>query len=239
MTVVSLVVYFYIVLFTNVIKVLSCFVPSMHFRLRYFSLVNVPSHILSLLLGVLRLDFFMMILVEINQLRATIGCFRVCMQNISALSRNVRPLSVFFQIFRLYWFCYWFIAVSILLLPLMLTMQFIAVYSVAPELCFLPLFPHMHRSAKIVLYVSVDLFKQILLGVIVVVRYKYFHLRYVYFYIARVAFCSLNIQWLLHKTILLSGDVETNPGPDTLYFYTWNLNSITTYDFLRVSHRGL
>ena len=34
---------------------------------------------------------------------------------------------------------------------------------------------------------------------------------------------------------LLSGDVETNPGPETLNFCTWNLNSLAVYDFLRVS----
>ena len=32
----------------------------------------------------------------------------------------------------------------------------------------------------------------------------------------------------------MSGDVETNPGPESLDFCCWNLNSITTYDFLRV-----
>ena len=35
--------------------------------------------------------------------------------------------------------------------------------------------------------------------------------------------------------MLLSGDVETNPGPETLDFCCWNLNSIAAYDFLRVS----
>ena len=34
---------------------------------------------------------------------------------------------------------------------------------------------------------------------------------------------------------MLSGDVETNPGPESFNFCSWNLNSITTYDFLRVS----
>ena len=34
---------------------------------------------------------------------------------------------------------------------------------------------------------------------------------------------------------MLSGDIETNPVPDTLNFCTWNLNSITAHDFLRVS----
>ena len=39
----------------------------------------------------------------------------------------------------------------------------------------------------------------------------------------------------MFKAILLSGDVETNPGPETLDFCCWNLNSIAAYDFLRVS----
>ena len=34
---------------------------------------------------------------------------------------------------------------------------------------------------------------------------------------------------------MLSGDVETNPGPETLDFCCWNLNSITAHDFLQVS----
>ena len=35
--------------------------------------------------------------------------------------------------------------------------------------------------------------------------------------------------------LMLSGDVEPNPGSDTLSFCYWNLNSIIAYDFLRVS----
>ena len=52
---------------------------------------------------------------------------------------------------------------------------------------------------------------------------------------ACVACYALHIGWLSLRTILLSGDVETNPGPESLDFCCWNLNSITTYDFLRVS----
>ena len=173
--------------------------------------------------------------VEINQWRATIGCFCVSIQKKYPLSSNVRPLSTLFEIFRLYIFCHGVIAVSILFLPLTLTIQFLAVYSIAPELCFLPVFARINRFAKILLYVSVGLIKRILLHVIVIARYKYLHSRYVYFYIACVAFISLHIQWLVFRIILLSGDVETNPGPETLDFCTWNLNSITAYDFLRVS----
>ena len=43
------------------------------------------------------------------------------------------------------------------------------------------------------------------------------------------------MQWLVFRVILLSGDVETNPGPETLDFCTWNLNSIIAHDYLRVS----
>ena len=45
----------------------------------------------------------------------------------------------------------------------------------------------------------------------------------------------LHSQWLVFRTILLSGDIEMNPGPETLDFCTWNLNSIIAHDFLRVS----
>ena len=157
------------------------------------------------------------------------------MQNLSRLSRIVRPLSILFQILKLYWFCYGYIAVSILVLPFTLTVQFLAVHSIAPELCFLPLFAHMHLSAKIGLHVSVELLKRIPLGVILIGRYKYFPSRYAYFYTACVACCSLHMQWLVFRVILLSGDVETNPGPETLDFCTWNLNSIIAHYYLRVS----
>ena len=41
-------------------------------------------------------------------------------------------------------------------------------------------------------------------------------------------------EWVFRR-ILLSGDVETNPGPDTLDFCCWNPSSITAHDFMRVS----
>ena len=40
---------------------------------------------------------------------------------------------------------------------------------------------------------------------------------------------------MISRFILLSGDVELNPGPETLKFCCWNLNSIAAHDFLRVS----
>ena len=59
-------------------------------------------------------------------------------------------------------------------------------------------------------------------------------LGYAYFYIVCMVGYTLHSHWVF-RAILLSGDVETNPGPDTLGFCSWNLNSIIAHDFLRIS----
>ena len=46
---------------------------------------------------------------------------------------------------------------------------------------------------------------------------------------------ALVYKWTISRSIQLSGDIETNPGPGTLDFCCWNLNSITAHDYLRVS----
>ena len=50
-------------------------------------------------------------------------------------------------------------------------------------------------------------------------------------------FNTLWIQWTIYKSILLGGDIKTNPGPDkaTLSFCSWNLNSSCAHHFTRVS----
>ena len=176
-----------------------------------------------------------MMLVEINQWRATIGCFHVSVQSLSPSSKTVRSFSVLLQVSKLFWFCYCFIAISTLALPISLIIQFFAVHLVATQLCFLPIFARVHHFAKTVLYVLIEVLKRIPPGVIIFVRKKYFHSQYAYFHTACVACYTLHIQWFIFRTILLSCDVETNPGPETLIFCCWNLNSITAYDFLRVS----
>ena len=64
---------------------------------------------------------------------------------------------------------------------------------------------------------------------------KHYLFLYIYFYFGCISCDTLHLQWLVFRTSLLSGDVETNPGPETLNFCTWNLNSLAAYDFLRVS----
>ena len=57
------------------------------------------------------------------------------------------------------------------------------------------------------------------------------------FYLLCLISNTLWMQKTVYKSILLSGDIETNPGPDkaTLSFCSWNLNSICAHDFMRVS----
>ena len=43
---------------------------------------------------------------------------------------------------------------------------------------------------------------------------------------------ELNIDWFHISIILLSGDVERNPGPETLNFCTWILNNSVAHDFM-------
>ena len=113
-------------------------------------------------------------------------------------------------------------------------------HSLATQLYFLPLFASVHHFATIVIYTTSELFKRIPLGIIRLFRYKrmavkHYLFLYIYFYIGCISCDTLHLQWLVFRTILLSGDVETNPGPETLNFCTWNLNSLAAYDFLRVS----
>ena len=61
-------------------------------------------------------------------------------------------------------------------------------------------------------------------------RSKYFHRPDSYFHTVCTVCYILHAQWLILRIILLSGDVELNPGPETLDFCCWNLNSITAYD---------
>ena len=111
--------------------------------------------------------------VDINQWRATIGCFRVSIQNLSPLRKTVKPFSTLFQICNLYWFCCCFTAISVLVLPLTLMMEFLAVHFVAKNTPFLPLFARVHRSAKTVIYMTIELIKRIPLGIAGLFQYKY------------------------------------------------------------------
>ena len=91
-------------------------------------------------------------------------------------------------------------------------------------------------------YILFELFKRIpfALGSLFGSKYgtiKYLLLAYIHLYAICIACNLLYSRWVISRMILLSGDVEPNPGPGlgTLNFCCWNLNSITAHDFLRVS----
>ena len=107
-----------------------------------------------------------MIPVEINRWRATIGCFRASSKSLRPQSKTINPLSILFQVSKLYVFCCCFIAISIFVLPWALIMQFFAVHSLLPQVGFLPLFARMHHFARTVIYVTFELVKRIPLGFI-------------------------------------------------------------------------
>ena len=155
-------------------------------------------------------------------------------------TKTISPVKIFPQIIKLYWFCFCFIAISIPVLPIVLTTQFLAVHSVAMQSCFVPLFAQLHHFAKREVYTTVKLLKLILLDAIDLIPLKHsvikqYLFQYVFFYTACMTCYTLHTKWLVFATILLSGDVRTNPGPETLGFCCWNLNSIAVYDFVRIS----
>ena len=59
---------------------------------------------------------------------------------------------------------------------------------------------------------------------------------YGYAYVVCQTCCLLYLQWITFSSILLSGDIEPNPGPNTsmFSFCSWNLNSICAHDFVRI-----
>ena len=98
----------------------------------------------------------------------------------------------------------------------------------------------MHLFAKTLVYTTAVILERIRLIVSIFAphkcsAFKPHNFPHVYFNATCIICSVLQIQWLVHTTILLSGDIEINPGPETLDFCCWNLNSIAACDFLRVS----
>ncbi len=171
--------------------------------------------------------------VDIIQWRATIGCFRVIMPKFSKISKNFSLFSLISQILKLYCICSCFVAITVLAFPITFIFQFLAVHSTISQLCFVSLFPRVHRIVRIIFHVTIELLKH----VPVIVRNKCFHFRHACILIACIGLIGFVLisRWLVPSVLLLSGDIEVNPGPQTLDFCCWNLNSIAAHDFLRVS----
>ena len=73
-----------------------------------------------------QLEGFCLIMpVEINQWRATSECVLVSIQILPPISKNIRLFPTVSYFLELYWFCYSFIATSIIALPLASMLLFV------------------------------------------------------------------------------------------------------------------
>ena len=149
------------------------------------------------------------------------------MMSLSPLSKHSPFLLQLIQVLDLFWFSCCFVAVSTIALPISVIVQFLAAHSLGKQLCFLPLLAQVHHTAKIVMYVILELLKKFL--PVFQLDLSIFTVR-----IHTVIVCALcyilQAQWFLLRIILLSGGVELHSGPEKLDFCCWNLNSIIAYD---------
>ena len=156
----------------------------------------------------------------------------------------MNPFKIVSLVLKMYLFCCIFIAISIPLLPLTMVIQVIIQFPCYPHptSCFLPLFTQLYCYSKLMLYTLLELTKRLPLLFRSLFQHKrcvmkLVFLGYGHLYLICLIFYTLWMQWTIYKSILLSGDIETNPGPDkaTFSFCSWNLNSICAHDFTRVS----
>ena len=86
--------------------------------------------------------------VEINHWGAAIGRFHASMQILYQLLGILQPRLILFQIFKLYWYFYRFLAAATIVLPIILTIKFFTSQFFAPKSCFLALLIITHQSAN-------------------------------------------------------------------------------------------
>ncbi len=106
-----------------------------------------------------------MLPVEVNQWKATIGCFCVFMQNSSPRDNNFRLASFVVQFFRVFFCCYGLIAISPLLLPFIPFIQNFCMVLQRKTSIFFPSFAHSHFSAMLLLQVAAEHLKRVLLDI--------------------------------------------------------------------------
>ena len=82
--------------------------------------------------------------------------------SLSPLSKHSPFLLQLIQVLDLFWFSCCFVAVSTIALPISVIVQFLAAHSLGKQLCFLPLLAQVHHTAKIVMYVILELLKKFL-----------------------------------------------------------------------------
>ena len=180
-----------------------------------------------------------MMQVDVRQWRATIGMFHLS-SSITMQRHQFSLLLMLLIILKFYLFCYFFILPSIFLLPLSSFIHILAECMLLPSSNLLHVFARLYEYLRILLYTLLELIQRMHLIIPGVLRYftvKRLPHAYVYLYASLTLYYELHLQWLTYKTILLSGDIESSPGPNlnTFKFCTWNLNSITAHEFIRIS----
>ena len=175
----------------------------------------------------------MMMPVDMNRWRAAIGCFRAIVFSHLQIRGIPQQYPYCVAAINVCCFCYLFILLSVFLLPFAITAHFFSVHTLKPPSPFLHLFSYLYHLATSTTIYKIHKFLKQLKNC----------------YRVCIACCRLSLHtfrrcttcekiilcWLVYMIIMLCGDVETNPGPDTFNFCCWNLNSITSYDFLRIS----
>ncbi len=179
-------------------------------------------------------------LVDTSQWRAAIGLFRLSSCVSLRMPLSIRASLMMWHVLRLYTFCYIFITLAIFILPFSMITQGILLYFGCSQFSFLHVFAHSYSRCKKVFHLTWNLTVLTLIQLCsncscAVIRKVVF--LYCYGYVVCAFLYMHYTQWVIFKSILLSGDVEENPGPDSgiFKFCTWNLNSIAAHDFFRVS----
>ena len=137
-------------------------------------------------------------------------------------------------------FCFTLISATIP--PLTITIFSLLCLLSYSEPYFLQICSQTYWSVKILIYFLPKLLKRAYIIIIDCLRSKhskinYVSLLYLQSYAACLAIDMLYFQWMVPRLILLSCDVEPNPGPDTFKFYCWNPSSIIAHDFILVTLR--
>ena len=179
---------------------------------------------------------------DIDQWRAAIGCFCSSRTYVGTKFYHSHPLTFLLLTITLYIVLYMVVAVLIPLLPLTAIIQCVIEYEDIWKMLLVLSSVCLHRLTVIVAYIPLT--ASIWLLPRSCLKFLQNHVVNGAMNLANGyinIFCPirnfLSLPWVVYKKNIESGDIETNPGPINrlLSFCTWNLNSISAHDFIRVS----
>ena len=116
-------IFFILFVFVSVVLIIL-FVPFTCFQGLWMVMVLAKSQLLIFQ----RDGSYFVMQVEMDQWRAAIGGFQTSMQKIIRTHKIIWPCSILSQIIKLCWLCYNAIAISVLVLPLAIIIQFLSAH---------------------------------------------------------------------------------------------------------------